>query len=60
MQKLSPLDEILYKHLRRELDRCQDARYARDRHPNVEQDYFRAKKELTKFVAEKRKEGINI
>lgn len=59
-KELTPADRVLLRHLRQVADRLQEERFRTDRHPNVEQDYYRAKKELSDFVAEKRKEGVNI
>jgi hypothetical protein len=60
LKNLTPADLALLRHLRQAVDRLQEERFRKDRHVNVEQDYWRAKKELKNFVTEKRKQGVNI
>lgn len=61
MQDLTPQDHALLRHLKREEERCLDA-YLRTKieHPNVQQDLWRARKELKDFVKSLRMEGKKI
>ena len=61
MLELTPQDHALLRHLKREEERCLDA-YLRTgtKHPSVQQDLWRARKELEKFVRSLRVEGKKI
>ena len=61
MLELTPADHALLRHLKREEERCLDA-YLRTgtKHPNVQQDLWRARKELENFVRSLRVEGKKI
>ena len=61
MLDLTPYDHALLRHLKREEERCLDA-YLRTgtRHPNVQQDLWRARQELKEFVKSLRLEGKKI
>ena len=61
MQSLTQADHALLRHLKREEERCLDA-YLRTgtRHPDVQQDLDRARKELKDFVTSLRQEGKRI
>ena len=59
-KELTPADRALLRHLRQVADRLQEERFSTNRQHNVKQDYKKEKKELSDFVAEKRKEGVNI
>ena len=51
MLELTPQDHALLRHLKREEERCLDAyRRTGTKHPNVQQDLWRARKELEKFL----------
>jgi hypothetical protein len=61
MQNLTPADHALLRHLKREEEHYHNAYLRTDtKHPNIEQDLWRARKELKEFVAELRKQGKNI
>jgi hypothetical protein len=51
MLELTPQDHALLRHLKREEERCLQA-YLRTgtKHPNVQQNLWRARKELEKFL----------
>jgi hypothetical protein len=51
MLELTPQDHALLRHLNREEERCLQA-YLRTgtKHPNVQQNLWRARKELKKFL----------
>lgn len=59
MLKLTSQDHALLRHLKREEERCLQA-YLRTgtRHPNVQQNLWRARKELEKFLRSLREENI--
>ena len=61
MHNLTQADHALLRHLKQEEERCLDA-YLRTciRHPNVQQDLHRARKELKEFVRSLRQEGKRI
>ncbi len=59
-QTITPADQALLKHLKREVDRLQDEEFRLDAHPNVKQDLFRARQELKKFTSDLRQKGVNI
>ena len=61
MHKLTQADHALLRHLKREEERCLDA-YLRTgtRHPDVNHDLHRARKELRDFVRSLRQEGKKI
>jgi len=61
MHKLTSQDHALLRQLRREEERCLDA-YLRTgaKHPNLERDLWRARKELERFVRSLRFEGKHI
>jgi hypothetical protein len=59
--KLSPADEALLRHLRQEVDYYQDESLRTQfRHPNVNQDWDRARRELKEFVTKLRIAGKNV
>jgi predicted nucleic acid-binding Zn-ribbon protein len=61
MTYLTPNDHALLRHLKREVDHYQDKSLRTgEKHPNIQQDLWRARKELKEFVAELRKQGKNI
>ena len=61
MQNLTPADLALLRHLKREEEHYQNAYLRTDtKHPNIEQDLWRARKELKDFVRSLRIEGKNI
>lgn len=61
MLELTLHDHALLKHLRREVDHYQDKSLRTGaKHPNIQQDLWRARKELKEFVAELRKQGKRI
>ena len=61
MQDLTPHDHALLRHLKQEEERCLNA-YLRTKteHPNIQQDLWRARKELKDFVKSLRLEGKKI
>jgi len=61
MHDLTPHDHALLRHLRREVDHYQD-QYLRTgtKHPNIQQDLWRARQELKEFVKSLRLEGKKI
>jgi len=61
MHNLTPADHALLRHLKREEERCLDAYLRTDaNHPNIQQDLWRARKELKDFVRSLRMEGKKI
>ena len=61
MQDLTAADHALLRHLRREEEHFQQELFRTDmRHPNIEQDLWRARKELKEFVRSLELEGKNI
>lgn len=46
--------------LRRQVDAAQEAALRRDGHPDVQQDLWRARNELTRFVDRLREDGFDI
>jgi len=61
MHDLTLHDHALLRHLRREVDHYQD-QYLRTgtKHPNIQQDLWRARRELEEFVRSLRLEGKRI
>lgn len=59
--KLSPVEEALLRHLRREVDHYQNKSLKTQfKHPNVNQDWDRARRELKEFVNQLRIAGRNV
>lgn len=58
--RLNPADEQFYKFLKQQLNQKQDAMFKVDANRRAKIEYSYAKKELTEFVSNKRKEGYNI
>lgn len=59
-QDITPAQEAELRFLRQVVDRLQDERYRLDAHPNVQQDLFRAQKELKEFTSKLRQRGFLI
>jgi hypothetical protein len=61
MLELTPHDHALLRHLKREVDHYQD-KYLRTntKHPNIQQDLWRARKELKEYVRSLRLQGKRI
>lgn len=59
-QNISPAQKAELDFLNRMVNRLQDESFRLDHHPNVQQDLWRARKELKDFVRSLRKEGFNI
>lgn len=59
-EALNPFQQGLYRFLKNEVDKYEREANRRDFHPNVQQDLWRARMELKKFVSELRQEGVNI
>tara|TARA_R100000951_G_scaffold104453_1_gene97635 strand:- start:1310 stop:1501 length:192 start_codon:yes stop_codon:yes gene_type:complete len=61
-QDLTPYDQALLKHLRREVDNYteKDLKSGYPRHPNIKQDLDRSRRELNNFVDRLRKQGKRI
>ena len=61
MKNLTPADHALLRHLNRQVDHYQDEYLRTDTtHPNIQQDLWRARRELKEFVRSLRKEGKEI
>jgi len=61
MLELSAYDHVLLRHLKREEERClQEYLRTGTRQPNVQQNLWRARKEMDKFLRSLREEGKNI
>jgi hypothetical protein len=58
--KLTPALEAEYNFLKKQVDFWMEAYMRKDASPSAKQRYFYAKQDLTKFVANRRKEGFNI
>lgn len=58
--RLSKAHEAELAFLKRRVDNAIDATRKVDRHPNVEQDLWRAREELEQFVTMLREQGHNI
>jgi hypothetical protein len=58
--KLTPALEAEYNFLKKQVDFWMEAYMKKDASPSAKQRYFYAKQDLTKFVANRRKEGFNI
>ena len=58
--KLNPADEQFYKFLKQQLNQKQDAMFKVDANRRAKIEYTLAKRELTDFVNNKRKEGYTI
>jgi hypothetical protein len=61
MHDLTPLQAVLLRHLRREEEHYHNA-YLRTgmKHPNIQQDLWRARQELKEYVRSLRLEGKRI
>lgn len=59
-ESLNPAQKAEYRFLKNEVDKYEREANRTDRHPNVEQDLFRAREELKAFVVKLRKDGVNI
>jgi len=60
-EKLTPVEEELLRHLRREVDHYQnESLRTQFKHPNVNQDWDRARRELKEFVKQLRIAGKNV
>ena len=60
MSTLTPEQEATLRFLRGQVDTAEAEYYRLDRHMNVQQDLFRARKQLRTFVETLRKEGKEI
>ena len=60
MKDLTPADRAHLDFLKRQEERLQDESFRLDPHPNVKQDYERARRELKSFVMLLKKEGKKI
>ena len=61
MKELTPAEKAHLKFLKNEEHKCQEASQRTNfEHPNVNQDWDRARKELKEYVSELRKKGRNI
>ena len=58
--QLSKAQQAELAFLRRQVDRAQDAALRRNGHPDVQQDLWRARDELKRFVERLRKDGFVI
>lgn len=58
--QLTPALEAEYSFLKKQVDFWMEAYMKKDASPSAKQRYFYAKQDLTKFVANRRKEGFNI
>jgi len=59
MLELSASDHVLLRHLKREEERClQEYLRTGTRQPNVQQNLWRARKEMDKFLRSLREENI--
>ena len=54
---LNPFQESELKFLRKEVDRCQDARFVKEPLPNANQNYWSAAEELDRYVRSLRNDG---
>ena len=54
---LNPFQESELKFLRKEVDRCQDARFVKEPLPNANQYYWTASEELDRYVSSLRNDG---
>jgi hypothetical protein len=57
---LSNAQEGTLRYLRQQVDKAEAALARTDRHPDVTQDLWRARKELRTFVEQLRADGVNI
>ena len=59
-KELNPFQESELKFLRREVDRCQDARFVKEPLPNADHNYWCAAEELDRYVRSLRNDGYWI
>lgn len=60
MTEITPAERSEHKFLKSMVDRLIDEDNRVDPHPNVKNDLWAARKELTKFVSGLREKGVNI
>ena len=58
-KQLTPALEAEYKFLKQQVDFWMEAQHRTDASPSAKQRYWYAKEDLTKFVANRRKEGYH-
>jgi len=59
-EALNPAQQAEYRFLKNEVNKYEEEANRTDMHPNVQQDLWRARMELKKFVSDLRKAGVNI
>jgi len=59
-EALNPAQQAEYRFLKNEVNKYEEEANRTDMHPNVQQDLWRARMELKKFVSDLRKTGVNI
>lgn len=59
-EALNPAQQAEYRFLKNEVNKYEEEANRKDYHPNVQQDLWRARMELRKFVSDLRKAGVNI
>ena len=59
-EALNPAQQAEYRFLKNEVNKYEEEANRTHMHPNVQQDLWRARMELKKFVSDLRKAGVNI
>lgn len=59
-EALNPAQQAEYRFLKNEVNKYEEEANRKNYHPNVQQDLWRARMELRKFVSDLRKAGVNI
>ena len=59
-EALNPAQQAEYRFLKNEVNKYEEEANRKDYHPNVQQDLWRARMELRKFVSDLRKAEVNI
>jgi len=59
-EALNPAQQAEYRFLKNEVNKYEEEANRTDMHPNVQQDLWRARMELKKFVSDLRRAGVNI
>ena len=59
-EDLTPADAAVLKYLRQRVDNLQDERWRANAPPSIANELQIAMRDLKRFTAEKRKQGLNI
>jgi len=59
-EALNPAQQAEYRFLKNEVNKYEEEANRKNFHPNIQQDLWRARMELKKFVSDLRKAGVNI